>query len=260
METFIEFRDVSFFSEDYEVLKKISVKIPGNRCTVIIGPSGCGKSTFLKVAAGIYPPDTGKVLVEEKDLSNFSYRKIREFRKNSGFVFEDSALWANNTIFQNLALPLEFHFSGLSKAAIKEKVYRILEKTGFVDEANLRPDNFSTSERKVIAFFRGIITDPVNLFMDEPVQSVDYEMAKIIIDMLKLMKAANATLIMATNNAELTSRLADYLIILKNGAVVESGEFDVVKNSRNQDTLLILSEILGKGASFDTDILNLLNE
>jgi len=259
MDTFIEFKNVSFYSEEYQVLKNISVKIPRHKCTVILGPSGCGKSTFLKLAAGIYPPDQGKVLVNDTDLYNAHYKKIKEFRKITGFVFEDSALWANASVFQNLALPLEFHFKGIAKSVVKDKVYKLLEKCSFVEEAHLRPDTFSTGEKKVVAFFRGIITEPEHLLMDNPLQSVDHEMEMVIIDTLKQMRAAQKTLILVTNEADFVSQMADYLIILKNGEVVEEGEFKIVLNSLNQNTRQILKQIIEKSASFDTDILDLLD-
>ena len=260
MQTFIEFQNVTLFSGDYSVLKDITVNIPDNKCTVVLGPSGCGKSSFLKVAAGIYPPDKGRVLARGKDLAKYSYKLMKVFRKNTGYVFEDSALWANCSLYENLALPLRFHNKKLKEPEVKARVLDLLSLGGFANESHLRPEQLSVSERKVIAFFRGIVTNPSHLFMDEPVQSMDHELAGVIADIMKKMKAENKTLVLVTTKPDLTSQMADHLIILKEGEVVAAGEFDVVKNSTNPVLKQILYEILGQAATFDTDILNLLND
>lgn len=258
--SFIRFDKVSFFSEEYEVLKSISVSIPKNRCTVILGGSGSGKSTFLKVAAGIYPPDDGSIIFEGGKLLEFSYNKTKEFRKRSGFVFQDAALWANRTVFQNLALPLQFHFPKLSKEEVEKKILPLLERFDFADSAHLRPAQLSTGERKAAAFLRAIVTEPENLFLDEPTQSMDHHYADKVLDVIKEMKAQSRTMVIVTNDSRVTSMYADYLIILHDGAVVEAGIFDSVKNTRNPAARELLERILGKAASYDTDILDLLNE
>ncbi|MGD0724725.1 MAG: ATP-binding cassette domain-containing protein, partial [Spirochaetia bacterium] len=118
MDDAISLVDVRLTLGGYEALRGINVAFPQGTSTVIMGPSGCGKSTLLKVAAGLIPPDTGKVLLRGQDIFLLSERGIRELRKSNGFVFQDGALWENKTLFENLALPLEVHFPGLSRTDI----------------------------------------------------------------------------------------------------------------------------------------------
>lgn len=260
MKSIIKLEGIYFYSEDFEILTDISLVIPAGKCTVIMGSSGCGKSTLLKIIAGIYPPDLGKIYFEDQDFYDLSFRELKEYRRKSGFIFQDSALWENTSIYDNIALPLHYHFRELSKDEIKEKIMKLINYIGFTDSVKLRPARLSIGEKKVISFIRAIITDPEIIFADDPVQSMDDQFTKKLIQMLKDMKDKGNTIVAVSHDSDLVSLLADYLIILRKGRVVIEGDFNIVKQSNEPYVKDILSRVLGEAASFDTELLDLLSE
>ncbi len=260
MEELIRLEHISISSEDFEVLRDLSLSFPKRLSTVIFGPSGCGKSTLLKTAAGILIPDRGSLLIEGNDFIKMSERELKEFRRLNGFVFQDSALFDNRTIYQNLSLPLEYHYPERSTEQIKSRVVELLDKTELYSQAYLRPAQLSTGERKLVSFLRAIVTEPSLLFMDEPTLSVDGKKTGFIHDTLREMKGNGCTMIAITHDQNLTSWLADYLVVMEEGRILESGSFDDVKRSGNPAVQSVLDSVLSEAASYDTDILGLLDE
>jgi ABC-type transporter Mla maintaining outer membrane lipid asymmetry ATPase subunit MlaF len=259
MESAVELKGVRLSSEGYEILKDITVGFPKGRSTIIMGPSGCGKSTLLKAAAGIMPPDSGSVLVDGAEFHEMNDRALAAARKVTGFVFQDGALWENRTVYQNVAFPLEYHWD-LSEKQIGDKVGRLLDRMGLADQASLRPAQLSTGERKAVSFCRGVIANPRIVFMDEPTLSVDRETGAVVLDMIRELKSDGRTLITVTHDPKLTSWLADYLVILRHGALVEAGEFTAVRSSRNPATQSVLADVMDQAAAYDTELLDLLSE
>lgn len=256
----ISLQDVTVHFSGRDILHDINLSIPAGRSTVIMGPSGSGKSTLLKTAAGLIPPDTGKVFFQGKDMLLLSEGGMRELRRVSGFVFQDGALWENKTLMENLSLPLQVHFPQLSQAEVERRVVRALERGGLVESAHLRPVQLSGGEKKIASFLRALITEPAILFMDEPTLSIDHTMEEKVGQMINDAKARGCAIIAVTHDPRLTSTLADQLVILDAGVVRETGDFDTVKRTRDTRTRQILAEVLGEIASYDTDLLALLDE
>ena len=245
---------------DFEALHDVSVAFPAGMSTVIMGPSGSGKSTLLKVAAGLFPPDAGRVLFNGQDMLHLSERGNRELRRMNGFVFQDAALWENKTLFENLALPLQAHFPAMPRAEVTRRVARALERVGLEKSSSERPAALSGGEKKIASFMRAVVTEPSLVFLDEPTLSIDNAMAERINQMIRDLKARGSTIIAVTHEAGLASILADRLIVMESGRILVSGSFDEVKRTRNARARAILSRVLGEIASYDTDLLRLLDE
>jgi ABC-type transporter Mla maintaining outer membrane lipid asymmetry ATPase subunit MlaF len=255
----ISLQDVSVHLGDREVLRGVDVLFPPGQSTVIMGPSGSGKSTLLKIAAGLIPPDAGKVFFRGRDMFLLSEAEMRELRKASGFVFQDGALWENKTLMENLALPLEVHYPELRPGEVRRRVVRALERGGLAESAHQRPAGLAGGEKKIASLLRALITEPSILFMDEPTLSIDHTMEEKVQRMISDLKARGCAIIAVTHDPRLTSTLADRLVIMDGGAVREAGDFDTVKRSRDPRTREILSEVLGEISSYDTDLLALLD-
>jgi phospholipid/cholesterol/gamma-HCH transport system ATP-binding protein len=255
----IELRDIHLSLGDYEALRGITASFPAGESTVIMGPSGCGKSTLLKVAAGIIPPDSGKVFFRGRDLFTLSERGMREMRKVNGFVFQDGALWENKTLFENLALPIEVHHPEMSARDVAHRINRALERLGMEDSARQRPAEMSGGEKKVASFLRALVTEPTLVFMDEPTLSIDFHLTEKINQMIRDLKARGATIIAVTHDPQLTSTLADRLLVMDAGQVLAVGRFEDVRKSRLPRVRSIISQVLGEIASYDTDLLELLD-
>lgn len=254
----IELKEVNIFYDDYQVLTDLSLVFQQGKTNVIVGPSGCGKSTLLKIAASLIPPDHGKVLYDGKDAFRMSEKQMEQFRKTNGFVFQNSALWSNKSIFQNLSLPLEFHFRHLSKNEISSRIEEQVHKVGLDENLNLRPSQLSQGETKLVSIARALITDPDTIFMDSPLSGLDHDSYKKFMDILKALKADNKTIIITNNDPELTSKFADFLFVLKNGILIESGDFNSVVNTGNKEVQAVIGGILNQVPSYDGNILDLL--
>jgi ABC-type lipoprotein export system ATPase subunit len=257
-EPIVQLQQVDIFRGDFQVLNSITVDFPRGVTSVIMGPSGCGKSTLIKVAAGITPPDNGSVLINNKNINRISDRELIELRKMNGFVFQDGALWQNKTIFQNLSLPLEFHFRSFSREEIRRRIEDMVRKAGYNDSLDLRPSQLSSGERKIASIARALITDPSILFMDDPTTLLDRESSIKVAKIIKDMKEKKATIVITTHDPSLASMVADNLYILKKGNMLEHGKLSDVVKTRDKEVIAILTDVLSKTATYDTDILDLL--
>jgi phospholipid/cholesterol/gamma-HCH transport system ATP-binding protein len=260
MDAIITLEDVWVSSEGFDIIKGVSVSFPRGKSTIIAGPSGCGKSSLLKAAAAIIPAAEGKVLYSGQDVTGMNQRELAVLQSNTGFVFQDAALWANRSMYQNVSIPVEYHFPDLTAGEVRQRVMAVLERTGLDDQSGLRPSRLSTGEQKVVSFCRALVIDPDVIFMDEPTQSVDRAKRAIVLDMIREFKGAGKTLITVTHDPQLTSWLADYLVLLKAGELVEQGPFYQVRNSTNRTTQEILRDVMGEAAAYDDDLLDLLGD
>lgn len=258
MDWIIELEDIRISRGTVDIIKQCSPAFPRGRTTIITGSSGCGKSTLLKVAAGIMPPDSGRVFCNGQDYRSLSERKNIEFRKISGFVFQDAALWENQTIFQNVSLPLRFHFPRMTDKEIEQRVSSLLSRIGFWDDPTLRPAQLSSGERKMASFARALITDPEVVFMDAPILSVDDRAADRMRNIMKALKTDGKTLIISTTNPTLISFLADRIVVMKEGRILVADEFIKVVDSTDAEVTEILAKVLNRAESYDTNILDLL--
>jgi phospholipid/cholesterol/gamma-HCH transport system ATP-binding protein len=260
VDTLIELKDVTVVSQDYTVLDSVNVAFSKGRSTVIMGPSGCGKSMLLKVSAGIIPPDSGRVLLGGRSLERLPAKHLQAFRRSSGFMFQDGALWANKSVFENLALPLQYHYTKLTAGEISARVNSLLEAMNLSDSPALRPDALSVGERKIVSFLRAVILEPSVLFLDEPTPSIDHQMVARMLQMIRDLRDNGCTIIAVTHDAHLTSMIASDLVVLKAGRVLEAAEMAKVRRSANREVIDILSQVLSEAATYDADILDLLQE
>jgi len=258
MEELISLKEITVTAQSYEILSQVSLSIHRGKCTIVMGPSGCGKSTLLKVAAGLIVPDRGKVFWEGEELSRLSEKKLRQFRKMNGFVFQDAALWANRSIFENLALPLQFHHPELSASEIDRQVNGHLARMSLISSSPLRPSQLSQGERKIVSFLRAIILQPSILFLDEPTSFIDHEMLEKMMKVIGEYRERSCTIVAVTHDAHLTSMIADDLAVLKEGRVLASGQLSEVRRNASREVSAILSQVLSQAATYDSDLLDLL--
>ena len=251
--------DITVSFEEEQVLDALSVAFPAQACTVIMGPSGSGKSTLLKAAAGLAVPDRGSVEILGVDPAHASDRELEALRSRNGFVFQDGALWQNMTLYQNLALPLEYHYPDLGADAVRERVVRLARELRATTRLHLRPAQVSTGERKVVSFARAVVTNPELLFMDEPTTSVDTERVDLLIRKLRELKDRRVTIVSVTHNARIASQIADYVVVMKEGRILRFGTLKDVSRSGDPEVERILTDVLSETATYDGDILALLD-
>ncbi len=213
--------NVEFESRSKKIVRGISLEIEKGSTTAFLGHSGSGKSTLLKMVAGILIPSKGKILFENHDIQHMSESVNLDFRRRTAFVFQDSALWANQTIIQNLTLPLQIHFPKMSQ---EERIFTsqsICAMVGYDRDINLRPIDLSTGEQKRVAFARAMICGPEVLFLDECIESLDRKGARVIMDLLHNFISQGNTIIYVSHNSNFINEFPGNIYKIENGLIEE---------------------------------------
>jgi len=222
MDGIIELDKVYFSAQDRSIVQDISCKVESGKATAIVGPSGCGKSTILKLAAGLLVPDEGEVRYKGENVALMNRAENLEFRRESAFVFQDSALWANQSLYQILELPLRIHFPKMSKKEIDKRIAEVTAEVGYVKrDLSVRPSGLSMGEQKLIAFARALLCNPSLLFLDEWTESLDQSAAKRLIEIVRAKRQRGGTLIFVSHNMGIIKELADIVILVVGGRIVQ---------------------------------------
>ncbi|MDA3939872.1 MAG: ATP-binding cassette domain-containing protein [Spirochaetia bacterium] len=240
----IYLKDITRIKNDRKIIDVVGAHFPKGKTTVVIGPSGSGKSTLLKVAAAILPVDSGEIFANDKNLIKMSPKNLLDFRKNSSFVFQDAALWSNKSVYQNMSLPLKQHFPEMDDKVHDGKITKILALAGYTDSIHLRPAAMSIGERKMVSLARALITSPGLIYMDNPLVLVDPAIEKIMRKLIIDIHNTSATIIGNFSSPELIKLIADYLVIIEDGKIVETGTFKSVNESKNPETSTIINSLL----------------
>jgi ABC-type multidrug transport system ATPase subunit len=218
----IELKDVSFSTQETEVLKTVSYAYDEGKTTALIGPSGSGKSMMLKLSAGLLLPSKGNVFFKGLDIANMNRAQNLAFRKESAMVFQDSALWVNQTIYQILELPLRIHFPKQTKQERDIRIKEVLSQVGYKRDLHIRPASLSMGEQKLIAFARALLCSPSVLFLDEWTESLDDAAAQRLIGIVQQLKEKNHTILFVSHDLGIIKNLADYVLLIANGKLTLS--------------------------------------
>lgn len=221
----LELRGIRSVRGGYEALRDVSLALAEGETLFAMGGAGSGKSVLLKTAAGISLPDEGDVLYKGSSLARMSARETAAFRKATGFVFQDAALWANQTLYDNLALPARLHEPRWGNAEVDRAVRRAVEIVGYDQELNVRPADLSSGERKLIGLARALVLDPQLLFMDDPTSIVDEASAARIQDIVEGLKARGRSVFVASASSDFASRCADSICVLLGGSIAADGPY-----------------------------------
>lgn len=202
------------------VLKNINFEIKEKEFVAVMGPSGSGKSTLINLIGFIDKKFEGNYLFEEKGITDFSDKELSIIRNKSvGFVFQNFSLIENNTVFENVELPLLY--SGSAYTDTKARVRDVLKKVGLEDKENKYPKQLSGGQQQRVAIARAIVNSPRFIIADEPTGALDSKTSEDIMQLFQnLNKNDGVTIILVTHNPEMVS-YCDRLIRVKDGAIVE---------------------------------------
>lgn len=213
----IEMKNVSFAPSKSTIIKNANIEINEGTITEIYGPSGSGKSVIIKMLAGIIEPTSGNVLYNGKDLKSLTYHEELAFRHNCASVFQNSALWSNQTIGQNIMLPLQIHYPKMKLAERNEHIQEVCRRIDYTKSLNARPSDISDGEQKKIALARALIINPKLLLLDECTLSLDDRSSEIVIDLLHDYVNAGNTIVYISHNQKFRWEFPGYLYEIKNG-------------------------------------------
>ena len=239
-------KNTSLLLDGVFILNDISLSIDSKGSTVIFGASGSGKTTLLKILCGLIQTNLGEVLFDGQNIGKMTEREFFKMQARSGFVFQDAALWANKSIYDNLAIPIRIMNPLLDKKEIDDRVNSAVGMFNFKDNLMLRPVAISEGEKKIISFLRAIMTDPEILFLDEPTNSMDTKNISRLNAIIKELRDKKKTIITVTHDFRLAKSIADNLILLKDGLLVKSGKYEELVNSDNQNVINIIEDVKGQ--------------
>ncbi len=253
------FDSVVYSPESAPLFANLTLTVPIGSCTVIMGPSGAGKSTFLRLGAGLIPPESGTIQYRGLDWSDLSDHENVVLREGMGFVFQNGALWANKSVYQNIELPYLYHRPKAGRQEIRDAVTRAAGLAGIRAQLGLRPSQLSLGEQKLVSLARGLVMEPEVLFLDDPTGGLDAQATEKLMELFSNLKHEGRTLLLVTQEPAVTARLADRLVLLKAGAVLTTGAFAEVTKDPRPEVAAILTSVLSQAATFSGDILELLS-
>lgn len=204
--------------EQNHILKDINININEGEFIAIMGPSGSGKSTLINILGFIDRGYEGNYLFNRKNYQESSDNELADIRnKTVGFVFQNFKLIQNNTILENVSIPLVY--AGLGTQARKSRVTHTLHDVGLFDKENLVPNKLSGGQQQRVAIARAIINQPKFIIADEPTGALDSQTSKDIIELfIKLNKEHNTTMILVTHDRKVADQ-ADRIIHILDGRV-----------------------------------------
>ncbi|AFZ35183.1 sulfate ABC transporter, ATPase subunit [Stanieria cyanosphaera PCC 7437] len=215
MSIFIE--KVSKQFGDFQALKQIDLAVNSGKLVALLGPSGSGKSTLLRAIAGLEPPDTGKIFINEQDTTHLDIRQ-----RNIGFVFQHYALFKHLTIWKNIAFGLTIR--KYSPSAIKKRVEELLDLIQLQGFSDRYPSQLSGGQRQRVALARALAVEPQVLLLDEPFGALDAKVRKELRAWLrKFHEQVGVTTILVTHDREEAMEVADQIVVMNQGQIEQVG-------------------------------------
>ena len=214
------------------VLSDVTVTLPGGRISAVLGESGCGKTTLLRHIIGLDKPLQGRILYGGQDCFTLPPAQFRRIRRRFGVLFQDGALLGSLTLAENVALPLTEH-TRLAPHLIRKAVLRTLKLVGLEGFADYYPTELSGGMKKRGGLARAIVTEPPLLFCDEPTSGLDPINAAQMDRLLLNMKAQypNMTMVVVTHDLASVARIADHVLVLREGRLIFSGSYAELRAS-----------------------------
>lgn len=239
----IEFRHVHKYFGTLHVLDDISLGVGAGEVVVICGPSGSGKSTLLRCINRLEEIDAGEIIVNGRNLEARS-REIAKLRAETAMVFQRFNLYPHLRVIENLTLaPIKVR--GLPRAKACEIGMALLTKVGIPEKATAYPGQLSGGQQQRVAIARALAMQPRIILFDEPTSALDPEMIQEVLDVMMTLAREGMTMVVVTHEMGFARRVADRVIFMDRGRIVEEGEpasfFAEPKDARTQE---FISKIL----------------
>ena len=236
-----------------DVLKGISLQVRRGEVLCVVGPSGSGKSTFLRCINHLEQVTAGRIYVDDEligyteidgVLHELSPRVAARQRRDVGMVFQRFNLFAHMTALQNI-VEAPIRVRGLKKADALSRGRALLEQVGLADKADTYPLQLSGGQAQRVAIARALAMEPKLMLFDEPTSALDPELVSEVLEVMKQLAAGGMTMIVVTHEMGFAREVADTLVFMDGGAVVESGNpREVLANPQHERTKAFLSRVL----------------
>ena len=242
-EAIIIIKDVNKWFGDFQVLKDINLEVEKNKKIVVCGPSGSGKSTLIRCINRLEEHQKGQIIVDGIELSEDT-KNIEQVRAEVGMVFQQFNLFPHLSILDNCTLA-PIWVKKMPKIQAEELAMNQLEKVQIVDQAKKFPGQLSGGQQQRCAIARALCMEPKIMLFDEPTSALDPEMIKEVLDAMVNLAKAGMTMIVVTHEMGFAKEVADEVIFMDEGMIVEKAETkEFFANPKSDRTKLFLSQIL----------------
>jgi len=238
----LSFRNIKKCFGDNEVLKDVSLTIPTGKVVVILGPSGSGKTTLLRCANFLEMPTSGTVILDKIAINSchFTKQQLYDLRQNITMVFQNYNLFKNKTALENVMEGLVI-VQHKSKAEAKEICTKLLDDVGLGDRYSFYPSQLSGGQQQRVGIARALALNPKAILFDEPTAALDPELVDGVLDVMKKVAKSGITMLVVTHEMQFAREVADHVIFMDNGFIVEEGSpsevFDHPQNDRTKQFL-----------------------
>jgi phospholipid/cholesterol/gamma-HCH transport system ATP-binding protein len=237
----VELRDVALSFDEKKVLAGVSLKVEPLERLVIMGQSGSGKSTILRLILGILQPTAGSVFFKQFEISRLPRRKLQQIRSRIGMVYQYSALLSSRNVRDNVALPLE-ELTDKSRDEIDRIVDEKLALVGMTHAKEQMPSELSGGMKKRGSLARALVMDPELILFDEPTAGLDPVIGSVIDELIiSLTEKSKVTSIIVTHEMASAFRIGTRMAMLYQGKIIEEGEAEQFKRSKNPVVAQFLS-------------------
>lgn len=205
-----------------EILKAVSMDLRAGEMKVLIGPSGGGKSTLLQCMNFLIPPDQGRIELEGQTIDPRDSRALCVFRQHVGMIFQDFNLFDHLQALENVSLALR-KVRGFSRNAARQRAQAELERVGLKDKGHLYPAELSGGQKQRVSIARALAMDPKVMLLDEPTSALDPELISEVLGVIRGLAREGMTMVMATHQMSFTRALADEVLFMQDGRIIEQG-------------------------------------
>ena len=248
----LEMKHIKKSFGELDVLKDISLEVNEGEVVAIIGPSGSGKSTLLRCATLLETMDAGTlaycgksatVNAENEKTQYVSKEQLRELKNNFGLVFQNFNLFPHYSVIKNVT-DAPIHVQKRDKSEVYKEAMSLLEKVGLDKKADNYPCQLSGGQQQRVAIARALAMNPKMLFFDEPTSALDPEITAGILKVLRDLASEKMTMIIVTHEIHFARKVADRVIFMDGGVIVEQGKpEDVIDNPDNERTRAFLQKL-----------------
>lgn len=232
--------------EEQEVLKNISATFDNGKTNLIIGQSGAGKTVLLKCIVGLFTPDKGRVIYDNRDITTISNKDMLLLRREIGMLFQNAALFDSMSVIENVMFPLDM-FSTMTYNERVKRARACLERVNLLEAQHKSPDELSGGMQKRAAIARAISMEPKYLFCDEPNSGLDPQTSLIIDELIHgITEEYGITTIVNTHDMNSVMGIGDHILFLSGGELAWEGNKDEILKTGNKrlNEFLFSSEIL----------------
>ncbi len=241
--TIVEIKNLSKSFGDNEVIKDMSLTVKEGEVVVLIGPSGSGKSTFLRCINALEEASGGSIIVDDVDIRSKD-TDINKVRENIGMVFQHFNLFPHKSVLDNITLaPVKL--KKMTEEEAKEKAMSLLERVGMADKADNFPSQISGGQKQRVAIARALAMNPDIILFDEPTSALDPEMVGEVLNVMKELASGGMTMVIVTHEMGFAREVADRVIFMDEGVIVEQGTpEEVLNNPKEERTKSFLDKVL----------------